>query len=844
MKRPNVTPILAVLVLLIVPLSGMTQEILFDRGVQAAGLKCFPIRGDEHSWYYLPDRPHVVVDGETGLPTFSFLMYVAPEQTESEGITHAPGGGILHFLVAYDVPEETVKDAQRELARLKPGAKLLGPVSYEDGVFALRTAMKDKQAGFIRTIVGVGGAPVMSGHKAAASMHLTQRGAALAWQEFHQTNPEISMAFEMTLSGYYNPVEATMTIDWDKVNQVIQAGAAGRVSFLAFEADALIQNMLNNGAITIELVGAPPELWNKVQKMGLELARNMLFQKSGVASLQELGSLGMSGPTLRDSDSAFGRDRRNSSLVPWSTPWGFPWAAGGTPPHGLRREACWRAPAVSLSEQSSVADAVSAGRSQCSQAERRAARDLFFQGVQAYRDGNFSEARRLWREGVALCDVSSFHWNLAVVALALDDHDSATYRREILNWASFIRPEAESPSLTRAINEVRSLPDNVRPPEDLQRRLTEQKERLPRAAFTSYLASSTVGQSPEMEASPTPEPTRPPIPTPGVTPPTQRTPGSRPRTSPHPTGTPAAVQTRSRTPQGHPARTPASRSPTPSRRSTATGRRTGSNNRSASGILVRFRLRRFRSTGTTVLSLKQWRRVRRIVRFSGDLGDLTGYLDNPKLFRRVNIDDPMFKQREIPVTVDVASDEVFGAMLNSVTVTLRKRHQGGRETLDEVTIRRADIAEGKVPKLLYGWDQDANRTRWLQYDYRVRWAYVGGPEIDTDWQTTSAGALVLQPPLRPRTLLLEADTEVLREAGVRHVTLDLHYDAAGIERRATATLKPSQLEGEKQLIMYQDPQHPEYQYILRWRFRGGRTVTSEPARSIEDILYLDEIPET
>ena len=37
-------------------------------------------------------------------PQFSFLMYSSPEQRSEEGITSAPGGGVAHMLVAYDVP--------------------------------------------------------------------------------------------------------------------------------------------------------------------------------------------------------------------------------------------------------------------------------------------------------------------------------------------------------------------------------------------------------------------------------------------------------------------------------------------------------------------------------------------------------------------------------------------------------------------------------------------------------------------------------------------------------------------------------------------------------------------
>lgn len=842
------------------------QEILFDKMVEAGGLKCFPVRGDESTWYYLPDRPHLVVDPDSELPEFSFLMYVAPQQTEAEGITKAPGGGILHFLVAYDVPEDVVRDAERELARKKPGARLAGPVTYQDGRFGLTTAITDPQAGFVRKLVGTGAAPVMAGHKATASMHLTQLGASLLWESFHQSTAPISAHFEMTLSGYYNPVEAKMEVDWEKVNQVLEAGAAGRLSFVAFEVDVMLQKMLQNGAIKIELVGAPPSQWNDIQKIGLDLARSVLFERSGTASVEDLQRLG--GGSLLDRYDR-GRNRsRSSRLAPWEWPSGFPWALGGTPPFWLRREACWRGrglfpPATPAPEAGGSQD-----HGGCSEAQYSEARALFNRAVAAIRGEEWDEAERLLNQAKEHCDASNVHWNLAEVARHRSPPRAEQFIREMENYLSYYEgsPEhAERVQRSRRTLSPLSTSSSAHELEEASNRLSEiwngvrGRYRPPEDSGNAQIADAPT--NPEPSPTPGPRTSAARSVTPSATP---ATPTPRTRSRSHSTSSSASRATRStRTPRSsasHRTRTPRSRSTrTPRARSTRTPRthrtrtprarrtptpRAREREQSSSGILVRFRFRRVQRTGKLTLSLKQWHRVTRTVPFDAAFGDLTAYLANPKLFRRVNIDDPVFKQREIPVTVDVAGEEAFGQMLNSVTVTLRKRHQGGRESLDEVTIRRSHIAEGKVPKLLYGWDQDTNRTRWLEYDYRVRWAYVGGPEVDTGWQTTSAGALVLEPPLRPRTILLEADTEMLREAGVRHVTLDLRYDAGGVERRATTTLKPSQLEGERRLVIYQQPDHPEYRYALHWRFRGGRTVASELLQSSDGILYLDEIPES
>ncbi len=346
------------------------------------------------------------------------------------------------FLVAYDVPEDVVRDAERELARKKPGAKLAGPVSYQDGRFGLTTAITDPQAGFVRKLVGTGAAPVMAGHKATASMHLTPLGASLLWESFHQSTAPISAHFEMTLSGYYSPVEARMEVDWEKVNQVIEAGAAGRLSFVAFEVDALLQKMVQNGAIKIELVGAPPSQWNDIQKIGLDLARSVLFERSGTASLQELQRLG-GGSLLDRYDRGRAGGNRRSSLAPWDWPSGFPWTVGGTPPFWLRREACWRYPGLFPPVTPGPEAAGTERHGGCSDTQFAEARRLFNRAVEALHREDWDEAERLLNLAREHCDGSNIHWNLAHVARRRSPPRAAQYIRETENYLSYYEGSPE-----------------------------------------------------------------------------------------------------------------------------------------------------------------------------------------------------------------------------------------------------------------------------------------------------------------------------------------------------------------------------------------------------------------
>src|SRR4030095_10522478 len=99
---------------------------------------------DPLSYYYVNDKPHLGLDA-SGKPQFSFLRYVDNVRSGSDQAEarESEGGGIVHALVELGVTKAQIATAARELTRLVPGAKLVGPVMYKSGKFGLVSSFKD-----------------------------------------------------------------------------------------------------------------------------------------------------------------------------------------------------------------------------------------------------------------------------------------------------------------------------------------------------------------------------------------------------------------------------------------------------------------------------------------------------------------------------------------------------------------------------------------------------------------------------------------------------------------------------------------------------------------------------
>jgi len=261
-------------------------------------------------------------------------------------------------------------------------------------------------------------------------------------------------------------------------------------------------------------------------------------------------------------------------------------------------------------------------------------------------------------------------------------------------------------------------------------------------------------------------------------------------------------------------------------------------------IVASFEMKKIRQRGNFKIDLNKWTSDVITARFDENIGNLTKYMDDPMHFRQINLDDPLYRQREIVAFIDGYNAADFKEYINFVSVHLRKKHDGGDLTDDEVRIDRYNFNDnGNYFKMLYGWKGDNDRDKWMKYDYEVMWSFFGDHVISEDYQSTTFNAINLSPPLSRRTVELQADASMLEEANVRLVTVKLYNKVGEKEYVKQASLNPSR-DLLSQNIDYLAPNdNLDYEYEVTWRIKGNKVVNSGRLSSSESILFVDELPE-
>ncbi len=262
-------------------------------------------------------------------------------------------------------------------------------------------------------------------------------------------------------------------------------------------------------------------------------------------------------------------------------------------------------------------------------------------------------------------------------------------------------------------------------------------------------------------------------------------------------------------------------------------------------LVASYRMKRIKRSGKFTYHMNHYRTESQAFAMAENIGDLFGRFGNdPKVFRAITIDDPVFKQREILVTLDGQDTETFTRHLNFVTVQMEKRHQSGGLTTDEIVITPDSFNQsGNAFVLSYGWDGDDDRTRWLDYDLHALWSFHGGVEIRMPMQSSNSAMLALNPPHRYRTVTIEGDGQRLTDKGVRHAVVTITSEINGKPVSNQVTIRNS---GTAPSMVVDVPEIKEgtaSEVLITWYLQGGKKLTA-PVQLVEgDIVYWDELPE-
>lgn len=262
------------------------------------------------------------------------------------------------------------------------------------------------------------------------------------------------------------------------------------------------------------------------------------------------------------------------------------------------------------------------------------------------------------------------------------------------------------------------------------------------------------------------------------------------------------------------------------------------------GAYAGYQLKDIRSSGVTVLDFNHRASVDRHAFVTFNIGDLyRRYGTSEDFFRAVNLEDPTFQQREIHVGIDGALLPEFDSHINSVTVTLRKQHGNGEQTVRELVLDRAaiDKSAGDL-RLLYGWNGDSDRTAWLTYETRTRWSFKGGGSYETEWRPTDAAMVELYAPYERRRVQLTGDPARLSEQGVRAVVVEVEYPFFGNRRRQQLVVRAGESLDEKALEVTLPRDLYEYDYSIVWQLAGGQRRIRH-GRDGSGLIFVDELPQ-
>lgn len=239
-------------------ITGYSQPVLVGGFVEAEGLICFPVYGDSTQYRYLPSRGRLATT-ENDLPEFSFLQY-AVENTDApvsgSSITEANGGGLIHFLVLYDTPEDQVRKAERELKRKLKRQDLIlsGPVEINAGKFMLISSLliDGKEQ---KEIIGTGVAPVFQNSRVAFSFLVQPLKAKLLMESFKMATPDISITFDLEFSGLTNAYNGQLVVDWAQVQESEYSNSSVDAIFYSSDVEKSFGSLIQNGAIRMETYG-------------------------------------------------------------------------------------------------------------------------------------------------------------------------------------------------------------------------------------------------------------------------------------------------------------------------------------------------------------------------------------------------------------------------------------------------------------------------------------------------------------------------------------------------------------------------------------------------------------
>jgi hypothetical protein len=844
MQRARSIPLLAAL-LLAFPAAPALAEPLLGEVVQAGRYVFYRDSAQAHGYYYVPPEPRLAL-GSRGRPEFLFIKYTRA------GVETTPQtrGGLVHFLVTWGFTEGELRSARQALGRVDGAGKILGPLPFKHGRFAVVSASAGEDGIFTRRIVGEGQAPILPGTKAAASIALSPEGATVLWESFQRETSEVSVVFALTFAGLTPAYRARLEVDWDKVytHHDVQADLQAQIKVVKVGAEirSTFDKMRESGAIKLEVEGESASMKSILDVAYAHILKQMfepvLDNLDGTPPLTPRSPLGELRKTL-------------SHLPPGLVP--ALWYGSAPPLRRVADEDLFTLPieepyAFPEDAPSGVGELLRAAEllSQEDQqfAEAREIYERMYERLPMERSilaaraadvsatfelsGGFSHSV-LWRHlswaYVAESDDPSLREGirenfrevrerargaaLPPATKRLTGEPEATLKRFGSALAETRRRHAEGELLgtVQAADEALAAISYLSEPHLWKARALDRMNEIGAAidAYEAYLTRRISGEGRTDNAA---------VERRLAELKTRRLEMARAGAGGGPAGGGAGIAAGATgaketgeaagsgageaaaegTLKGKAKDEEKAKEETKAKdkgkdqgeggSKGKDGQEEGGSDLSPFSVRVGYQYRQVRKTGRYEVDLRQRLREEREVPLAGNIG---GFVrgDGSRYLLEVDLDDPSFQERPVEVLLDGQDHEDFQRYVNAVSVQLRRVHANGRQLEESVVFTREHFgAQGNRQRWVYPRLGDPP-GRWFDYAYKVRWDFFGGASWETGaWEATDRDVITLAAPAVRREVVVNVKAEDFVVHDVEAVEVEFENELFGRRRQGSLVM--------------------------------------------------------
>lgn len=258
----------------------------------------------------------------------------------------------------------------------------------------------------------------------------------------------------------------------------------------------------------------------------------------------------------------------------------------------------------------------------------------------------------------------------------------------------------------------------------------------------------------------------------------------------------------------------------------------------SASFMISYQMKKIHQQGTFNIDLNKYTVDNLVLRFDENFGQI----NCKECFREANLEDPLYVQRDVVTYLDGFNSEDFGKYINFANVTIRKNHEGGDVTNQEIRIDKTNFnATGNNFKVIYGWKGDNTRDKWLNYDYKVTWNYFGGFTEELPWVTTDMGSVPISSPYVRKFIDVEANGEFFDEKAVRVAEVKVNYKLGDKEQSKSLRLDPKKglLSGQIEVLMPANAL--AYDYEISWYMKSGKVENSGKLPGLSSLIFVDTL---